>query len=570
MQGDFLEMSLENPLQNIALKSLNGVIIFALDTQYRYTTFTDSHRDVMKRIWGADIALGGNMLEYIQREDDRNKARANFDRALQGENFILEEEYGDETGHARFWWENRYAPILDSKGSIAGITVFVLDVTRRKEIENALRTSEINYRSIMDQAADGIFITDGAGKYLDVNRAGCQMLGLSREEISVLSVQDLVVNNTRPLRFEELLEGRSIISEREIKRKDGSLILVESSVKLIEDGRVVGIVRNITERLEQEAQMRYLAFVMNKISSAVISTDVNLRITHWNKGAESLYGWLAEEVAGRHIDEVCGTEFAPGEQEAAQKLFLQEKIWRAELKQYHRDGREVWVDASLTLLEDENQNIVGGVTINHDITERKLADEELRRTKQSIEEINLSLQHAFEREQLTSRTDELTGVFNRRFFFEILEYEYMASLRYERQLALVMFDVDDLKQTNDTYGHQAGDELLKQTAQIFRAHLRESDVFARYGGDEFVILVPSSNEQEALALMERVHRGLKNAHIQMGAQNVEITISVGIATLQPNIENADQLVSCADRALYSAKRNGKNCIVVYNAAEDQE
>jgi diguanylate cyclase (GGDEF)-like protein/PAS domain S-box-containing protein len=564
-------MQEKNHLRNDTLSSLRGVIIFSLDTHYRYTAFTESHRHIMKLIWGADIAIGQNMLEYIHREDDRKKTSEKFDKVLGGETLILDEEYGDESRHTHLWWEGRYAPIYDVKNKIVGVSAVVIDVTQRKQIEHALRTSETNYRSIMDQAADGIFIADQTGRYLDVNRAGCQMLGYIRDEILAMSMQELtVVGEASPFRFADMLEGKTILIQRDLKGKDGRLVPVEISARMMEDGRLIGIVRDVTERRKEDARIRSLAFVMNKISSAVISTDTDLRITYWNKSAEILYGWRESEVLGRGIDEICGTEFVEGRREIADRILWVEKTWRGELKQYHRTGREIWVDASMTLLEDENGTYIGRVTINHDVTERKLAEDELRRTKESIEQINLTLRRAFEREQLASRTDSLTGVFNRRYFFELLGYEFAASRRYERPLSLVMFDVDFLKKINDTYGHQVGDELLKKAAEIVRGELRTSDVLARYGGDEFVILLSNSDGADASMLLERIYREVKSAYIRVDNKKLGISISAGIASIQPDMEKADRLVMQADQALYTAKNTGRNRIVVFSNNEDEK
>lgn len=560
-----------NHLQNDTLSSLRSVIIFSLDIKYQYTAFTESHREVMKRIWGAEIAIGQNMLEYIHREDDRKKAQENFDKVLRGESLIMEEEYGDESGHIRSWWEDRYVPVYDEKGEIVGISVFVIDITQRKQIEQALRTSEINYRSIMDQAADGIFIAEPSGRYVDVNRAGCEMLGYTREEILSLSMQDLAAGTKyNPIRMKDLLEGKTVIAERDLIGKNGKLVPVEISAKMMRDGRLIGIARNVVDRRREEARVRFLAFVMDKVSSAVISTDNDLKINYWNKGAEILYGWQEADVLGKLVDDVCGTEFMEGQQELAQQSLIKDKTWRGELKQKHRSGKEIWVDASVTLLEDDSGNYVGGVTINHDVTERKLAEDELRRTKESIEQINLTLRRAFEREQLASRTDSLTGVFNRRYFFELLGYEFSASRRYERPLSLVMFDVDYLKKINDTYGHQVGDELLKKAANVVRGELRTSDVLARYGGDEFVILLSNSSEQDASMVLERIYRELKSTIISADHKKLGISISAGISNLQPDMEKADQLVMLADRALYVAKNSGRNRVVIFNNDEGEK
>lgn len=560
----------QNQLLGTLVADLRGVIIFSLDSEYRYTAFTNTHKIVMKTIWGTEIQLGASMLSYILREDDRLKAKRNFDRALAGELFIAEEEYGDESQHTRTWWEDRYFPVHGLNGEVSGVTVLVFDITHLKNIEHALRISEINYRSVMDQAGDGIFIADQSGRYLDVNLAGCAMLGYAREEIQQLNISDLIVPNPeKPLRLDEIVQGVSMVTECEMFHKEGRFIPVEINAKILEDGRLLGIVRDVAERKREEARIRYLAFVMDKISSAVIITDVNLQITHWNKGAEALYGWKEEEVIGHLVDDMCGTQFAVGQQLEAQKLLVADKVWQGEIIQQHRSGQAIWVYASVTLLEDGHGKFIGAVTINHDMTERKQAEEELLRTKESILDINRTLRRAFEREQLASRTDSLTGAFNRRYFFELLEYEFSASRRYSRPLTLVMFDIDLFKQINDTYGHLTGDTVLEKIVSVVKSQLRETDVLSRYGGDEFVILLSSSNEQDALTLLERIRNELIASPFEVTGTKLDLTISVGIASMHTSMEKSDQLVSLVDQALYAAKNAGRNRVFVY-PGETQE
>jgi two-component sensor histidine kinase len=124
-------------LKKAILESPEGIIVFALDVRYCYTDFTVMHQRTMKEIWGADIAVGANMLEVITDESDREKARTNFDRALAGERFILEEAYGDEKLR-RTYFDNRYSPMLAEDNSIVGLSVFVVDVTDRKLAEEKI------------------------------------------------------------------------------------------------------------------------------------------------------------------------------------------------------------------------------------------------------------------------------------------------------------------------------------------------------------------------------------------------------------------------------------------------
>ena len=116
------------------IESPKGVVIFALDPEYRYIAFNQSHYQTMKQIWGVEIVLGVSMLDYIRDPDDRMKARINFDRALSGESFTLEEQYGD-TELERRYYEDIYSPIIDTDGEIIGLTLFLTDITERKKIE---------------------------------------------------------------------------------------------------------------------------------------------------------------------------------------------------------------------------------------------------------------------------------------------------------------------------------------------------------------------------------------------------------------------------------------------------
>lgn len=131
-------------LQNI-LESPHGVIFFSLDSAYRYTSFARAHAQTMQRIWGASIEIGTCMLDVILDDADRQKAKANFDAALSGENILKEEEYGD-AGRQRTFWENRYSPLYDEAGRITGLTVFVTDITERRQAAERLAAAQEELR----------------------------------------------------------------------------------------------------------------------------------------------------------------------------------------------------------------------------------------------------------------------------------------------------------------------------------------------------------------------------------------------------------------------------------------
>ncbi len=162
--------------------------------------------------------------------------------------------------------------------------------------------------------------------------------------------------------------------------------------------------------------------------------------------------------------------------------------------------------------------------------------------------------------QTVSQTDELTGLPNRRAFQETLRHEYARAIRDARVFSILIIDADGLKPTNDTYGHAAGDRLIHQIADALKDTLRGSDRYARYGGDEFVALLPDTDACHAFDAAERLRLCVANTSFDVGGSRVSSTVSIGVATYPADARDIERLVAVADRALYQAKSAGKNRI----------
>ncbi len=179
-----------------------------------------------------------------------------------------------------------------------------------------------------------------------------------------------------------------------------------------------------------------------------------------------------------------------------------------------------------------------------------IAQLELRRHVFELETVNQKL-------KILAASDGLTELWNYRTFRERLEVEYARSRRYGSDLSLILLDIDNFKSYNDTFGHPAGDEVLKNAANILKRSVRQSDVAARYGGEEFVLLLPETNAARAVELAERLRCQITE---QVSAER-PITASFGVSTLRPASISSSSLVDEADRALYHAKARGKNRMV---------
>ncbi|MEJ5338742.1 MAG: GGDEF domain-containing protein [Aquificaceae bacterium] len=202
-------------------------------------------------------------------------------------------------------------------------------------------------------------------------------------------------------------------------------------------------------------------------------------------------------------------------------------------------------------------------------SEEKLRDE-VYELKHSIHNMALSLKSAFEElqekkselEQL-AYYDPLTGLPNRRFFFDHASLILESSKRYGNPLSLLVMDIDHFKKINDTYGHEAGDLVLKSFADIVRKSIRQSDLPARLGGEEFVLLMTNTNLQQGKVVAERIRVSFQNSLIVYEEREIRATLSGGLASFAPGIESIDDLIRMADEALYRAKELGRNRIEVY-------
>ena len=226
------------------------------------------------------------------------------------------------------------------------------------------------------------------------------------------------------------------------------------------------------------------------------------------------------------------------------------------------------------VVNQENDRLSG--RLHAELVERKSAEESIRKMNEELERRVLERTTALTQEvaerrraqeelQRLASTDPLTGLFNRRYFFEIADREFAKSVRYHRPLSVIILDLDLFKETNDTYGHVVGDQALVHIGNLLRIKERETDTVARYGGEEFVMLLPETNRSNARMVAERLRKLVQDSPIQIGDYMIRLTASFGVTGKYEyqKAETFDHLISQADRALYEAKRVGRNQVVFY-------
>jgi diguanylate cyclase (GGDEF)-like protein/PAS domain S-box-containing protein len=297
------------------------------------------------------------------------------------------------------------------------------------------------------------------------------------------------------------------------------------------------------ERMDGAARMREQAALLDEAREAIVVLGLDLVVKFWNRGAELMYGILPQQSMGNPVL-FCYEEAQTAR--AALAAVLECGEWRGESVQRRGDGSILTVDESWTLVRDDQGAPHSILKVGSDVTDKRAAEEHIRRL---------------------AYYDALTGLPNRRLLMDRLRQLILRNGRQRRHGALLFIDMDNFKTLNDTHGHDAGDEFLRQTAARLRACVRAEDTVGRLGGDEFVILLDSLDPvaQVASRQARAVGASVVNAFrlpVRIGAIEHRSTASVGIVLVPGGDADADALLRRADQAMYQAKNGGRNAVVM--------
>jgi two-component system cell cycle response regulator len=299
-------------------------------------------------------------------------------------------------------------------------------------------------------------------------------------------------------------------------------------------------------RLVEYANRRFSELFEN-VPIACFTVDIEGSIREWNLAAQQLYGYTKEEVLHQPFyTRVFRGASASKMHEILQRVIQGSVMAGIESEDYDSEGNLHYVLRSVFPIRNPNREVVGAIVSVVDVTYRVEYENQLKALNQKLQSLAV--------------TDGLTGLHNHRAFQDYLEEQFQTAMRNKQPLALILMDVDHFKQYNDTYGHQAGDEVLRQVAQILQANVREGDFVARYGGEEFVVVLPRADSESAVAVAERLRRAVESAEWHLRP----ITGSFGVASIRPDMETRQELIEAADQALYQAKKNGRNRVEVWN------
>ncbi len=451
--------------------------------------------------------------------------------------------------------------------------------------QQQMQATRDSYARLYNQAPVGYLSLDSNGIILQTNQTFAEMLGLAAREVVGKTLADFLLPEDRAVflgRFRAFFnnpKGKSIDVRlaRAAKHAKGGLF-ARLTGRLETDGRLpassepqtyllvivsdISAQRLMEDALRQSEELFRLAFENANIGMCLV--DLNGRFMKVNQQMCRIFGYNADEFEQMEVNNITH----PNHQYMIHELLEQaasgaREHFTYERQYLHKAGHVLWGQISSSLVRDGAGRPLYFISHIQDITERKQAEDALRQAKSELESKNEELYQAYIREQLLARTDTLTGINNRRYFFEVAVHEFNAAVRYGHPLSAIVFDIDHFKELNDTYGHKAGDDMLRNLAQLTRQQLRDADILARYGGEEFIVLLPYTNASQAYLVAERIREKVAAFRLAVAETEVGITLSLGVAAFDPQTDNLDKLIQRADQAMYQAKNGGRNRTLVF-------
>jgi len=418
-------------------------------------------------------------------------------------------------------------------------------------LENFSWQSDQGYRVLIDSLQDAIFVVE-EGMLVYVNQRMAVMLGYELSEIIGHPFIEFVAAEDQRLvleRYQARISGEAVPEQYDLRVRtaQGSVICCALNINLHESPQghtvTIGSARDVTrqkaELSELQTSQLELKSIFDQLPDVFYRTNMQGIITMISPFCFDVIGYRQEEMLGTAMSSYYKS------MEDRQKMVQAitdggGKATQVEAELRHKNNSIIWISTNAFVRFDPQGQPLYIEGVARDISQRKLMENRLTEL---------------------SRTDNMTGIFNRRYFLEKSEEVIEAMRRYHHPASMLMMDLDHFKKINDKYGHHAGDLVLIAFAEVCRHEIREPDLLGRLGGEEFGLMLPETSLQNAQTLAERIRHATAALEIHSEHHTIRVTVSIGLVEINSKDLSLNSVMHRADQAMYQAKERGRNLVV---------
>ena len=457
-------------------------------------------------------------------------------------------------------------PGVDWTSAASAFTnVFVLWALSGQKL---LDINPIARNKLINNLSDGMIALDLKNRIIDINRSAAAVLGSTEDALLGKRLEEVF-----PRFSSELKETPEKEVKFEININDQHFY--DTLISPLRDewpkgliGRLI-ILRDVTERKQTELRLLQLHKAVEQSPVSVVITDIKGNIEYVNPFFSQLTGYQLNEVIGKNPSIIQSGNTSPETYEKMWQTIRSGRVWRGELLNKKRNGEQYWEVEMIAPVIDSEGIIVNYIAIKEDVTAQKESDAKLRKAYDRLEEQMKEIQGLQDELREQAIRDPLTGLHNRQYLKEVLGRELSRAMRERYVISFMLLDIDHFKHVNDTYGHAAGDSVLKELADYLAEFTRTGDIVCRYGGEEFLVAFPNTKEDDAFLIADRLRQSIHETPVYVNHHAIPITISAGISVFPTHGQYEAQVLEAADKALYHAKHNGRNQVVLWSKMKAQ-
>ncbi|MBK7002552.1 MAG: diguanylate cyclase [Rhodoferax sp.] len=535
-----IALKIESAFWNEVVDSCPGIFFMLLG----HGQFVMWNRAMRQGADATEQRMASLSIQELTDDRDRGLISQVIKDALEGTNREVALDLKSLSGHRSSYFISCQRISLLGQEYVIGSG---FDISERFKAEQLLRQQKQFSEDVINSLPGVFYMLNVRGQFKRVNNLFVEVTGYSRDEIAHMNALDLFAGEDKQLiakKMQEVFEQGKSWAEAEFITKSGQGIpYYFTGQRTCIDGEsyLVGLGTDISERKAAEAAFRIAAIAFESQESMLI-TDANRVTLRVNKAFTALTGYMAEEIIGQNPRMLRSGRHGSDFYSVMWNSINNAGTWEGEIWNRRKNGEVFPAHQTITAVKNRNGIVTNYVGTLIDITQQKRSEEIV---------------------WYKANFDQLTGLANRSLFFDRFSKEISRARRSNKHVALLFLDLDGFKAVNDVYGHDAGDDVLKEVSRRWLRCVREVDTVARVGGDEFAIIVGNLDSScDAIPLAEKLIQELSfNISLSHGKE-CNVGTSVGISIYPDNGTEMDTLLSLADTAMYESKMRGKNTYTI--------